>query len=109
MALKTARRGLGRGLAALIPESDFELLNTVARGDIAPSPLIENSLPPTNVSSSSFKLESVTKSKADVTKTVSQSGEVRYLTLDSIAANPFQPREMFSEQELEDLRLSLRG
>lgn len=85
---KNSRRGLGRGLSALIPESDFDLLSGVARGDIAPLPV-----KPVAVQTAS---------------TAPAPNDVRYLPLASLEANPFQPRQMFSEEELENLTASLR-
>ncbi len=86
-----AKRGLGRGLSALIPESDFDFLSGFARGDALPTlPTEPPALP------------------ATVTEPATTNGEVRYLAVDSIEANPFQPRQVFSEEELENLASSLR-
>ena len=107
MATKTSstRRGLGRGLAALIPESDFDLLSGVARGAIAPAPLEpfpavgaptrkDNEMTPAPLMASGNPDEKI--------------GEVRYLALSQIEPNPFQPRQIWSETELDDLATSIR-
>jgi len=102
MAQKTARRGLGRGLAALIPESDFDLLNTIARGQIAPAPLEKGALEKASAPQNAPPQPQVANSKEPA------SGDIRYLSIDSIEANPFQPRQVFSEEELANLADSIR-
>ena len=131
---RSTRRGLGRGLAALIPESDFDMLSDVARGSIAPSPVQEPIQEPIQqpkdekassqqgASESPAKSASSTQSAdkdAVAAKSTEQSasqenqqapdsGQVRYLALSQIEANPFQPRQVWNEAELEDLAASLR-
>jgi len=104
MALKTARRGLGRGLAALIPESDFDLLNTVARGEIAPAPIDQMG------ASSSVLDDAVTSvaASAPIASPGDVPGDIRYLPIETIEPNPFQPRQIFSEEELESLAASVK-
>lgn len=114
---RSPRRGLGRGLAALIPESDFDMLSDVARGTIAPSPI---ELPArTSVAQQSKSVEApvqeakrnknvVSASPENGSVTADISGQVRYLELSQIEANPFQPRQIWKESELEDLVASLR-
>lgn len=97
MAQKMARRGLGRGLAALIPESDFDLLNTVARGQIAPAPLD----PPAQNSEIALVIAATQNPSRE-------AGDIRYLAINCIEANPFQPRQVFAESELSDLAASIR-
>jgi ParB family chromosome partitioning protein len=96
---KTSKRGLGRGLSALIPEGDLDLLSGFARGTIAPAPL--------PVSSSDGTSPPAT-APAPAPATSDWNGAVRYLPVSRIEANPFQPRQVFSEIELEDLASSLR-
>lgn len=94
---KTVRRGLGRGISALIPETDLDLLSGFARGTIAPAPL-----PDSNPSQPTAAVSSLTAAS-------DWNGEsVRYLPVSLVEANPFQPRQVFSEAELEDLASSLR-
>ena len=45
---------------------------------------------------------------AQVDETTSLAGQVRYLALSQIEANPFQPRQVWNETELNDLAASLR-
>ena len=104
MATKTARRGLGRGLAALIPESDFDLLNTVARGEIAPLPIAES---PDGAAPAPAAVEvapnvAKTESSAEAAPAIS-TNDIRYLAIESVEPNPFQPPQVFSEEELEKL------
>ncbi len=109
MAQKTVRRGLGRGLAALIPESDFDLLNTVARGQIAPAPLEAPVETTATVETSAPEADSVAPSQSTgQTETVAPLNEVQYLPIDAVEANPFQPRQVFDETELADLAASIR-
>ncbi len=128
-SLRPARRGLGRGLSALIPESDFDMLSDVARGSIAPAPLEapaavqQESVGSSNKSTSSGKKMSEApddtasiEQKKDVEPDLAEgesapgelSGQVRYLRLSQIEANPFQPRQIWNEAELDDLAASLR-
>jgi ParB family chromosome partitioning protein len=99
---KPTRRVLGRGLAALIPESDFDILTTIARGDVSPEPIVQDM---------AGKASEVTEVDAE-TPDLESEGEVkkqdvRYLDTSSIEANPFQPRQVFSEAELQDLANSI--
>lgn len=117
---RSARRGLGRGLAALIPESDFDMLSDVARGSIAPSPLqaptaktakTQNRSPEkSDITNDSGDVAAVTVGTSNLTPAAETSsvGQVRYLTISQIEANPFQPRQIWNEAELNDLAESLR-
>ena len=126
---RSARRGLGRGLAALIPESDFDMLSDVARGTIAPSPIESPSKKSTvapdkdeidghssleNKGKKSKKVATSEPSNESTSAVVVNSslpdisGQVRYIELSQIEANPFQPRQVWKESELEDLAASLR-
>ena len=109
---RSSKRGLGRGLAALIPESDFDLLSGMARGNVEPAPLI----PPDAKNDNKQKKGKDTEKRANSADSTSEKvadnkplyGEVRYLKLSQIEANPFQPRQVWNESELEDLANSLR-
>ena len=106
---------LGR---ALFPESDFDLLSGVARGLVEPAPV--NAPPAKDKDDEKGK----GKGKQQKIKSVNASdnlsdegtpvavnahtGEVRYLDLSQIEANPFQPRQVWNEAELEDLANSIR-
>lgn len=131
----SSRRGLGRGLSALIPESDLDLLSGLARGDIAPQPVVPrraaepfprskqvDSSPEPGINTSlqgghqtgaarSEDQVSSPESGAEESKTpgtASRMEEIRYLPVGDIEPNPFQPRQVFSEEELEALSASLR-
>ena len=118
---RPTRRGLGRGLAALIPESDFDMLSDVARGSIAPAPLQAPPLPhETKPPQLTANLAAPSQPAGDVAGVAATSpaqvadanaplaGQVRYLALSQIEANPFQPRQVWNETELDDLAASLR-
>ena len=109
---RSARRGLGRGLAALIPESDFDMLSDVARGSIAPSPIqapVEEAQAPQEISQPSQKsAASQEQATPSDNKGAPDLGQVRYLALSQIESNPFQPRQVWNEAELDDLAASLR-
>ena len=100
------KRGLGRGLSALIPESesDFDLLSGIARGQIAPAPLISQG--PPSLSSENFATEKGEKSVSNETSGDGAS-RVQFLDITSIEANPWQPRQIFSEAELQELADSI--
>ena len=126
---RPARRGLGRGLSALIPESDFDMLSDVARGSIAPAPLeVPTNAPgepakPSSKSNAGEKKsgegpDAATSPRPDSPLQEGNSkakspdepatGTVQYLDLSQIEANPFQPRQIWNESELDDLAASLR-
>ena len=100
------RRGLGRGLSALIPESDFDFLNIIARGEVAPSPVQQTESPSPSAAEPVSVVPEGTPEPSDATTI--PSGEIRYLAIGSIEANPFQPRQVFSKEELENLAASVR-
>jgi len=101
---KIAKRGLGRGISALIPEMDLDLLSGFARGTIAPAPLPASSSRPDGFSSPNPP----SQKSAQATSSNWNGESVRYLPLSSVEANPFQPRQLFSEDELEELAASVR-
>jgi ParB family chromosome partitioning protein len=114
---KSARRGLGRGLSALIPESDFDMLNSVARGEVAAAPIITEvpaespvdqkpvDKTPVHEAPKTFRVGERTPESEGMN---TASAEIRYIAIDKIEANPFQPRQVFSEEELEDLAASIK-
>ena len=112
---RPTKRALGRGLAALIPESDFDMLSGVARGSVAPAPLQSEAAASTKKSKKPGALDdSKTSAPSQLSEHASDSADevgenrVRYLDLSQIEANPFQPRQVWNEAELDDLAASLR-
>jgi len=111
------KKGLGRGLAALIPDVDMEILRQVARGDMNERKILSNRsksrLDNTrDVVSTSFDVEE-NKEKKPVTVTFLDGKHKLDTTSINIAvgaieANPYQPRRFFQAQELEDLANSIR-
>lgn len=104
---KPTRRVLGRGLAALIPESDFDILTTIARGDVDPEPIVQDATAIEKDLEQKSDLESAAIETAEVPQKPGAAQDVRYVETASITANPFQPRQIFSEAELEDLANSI--
>lgn len=117
------KKGLGRGLSALIPDSDMEFLSRVARGDESVAPV---TLPPEAFRDSPPKPAKTPISGAsalgknggvDETSLDSQSltapsdgGAISPVFIDvvSIEANPYQPRRVFAPDEMRDLVASVR-
>jgi ParB family chromosome partitioning protein len=129
---KSAAKGLGRGLSALIPEADMEFLSRVARGDTTAAPVtptqdeqstpaesaIEPALKTKNAPSPVTTLqepESLSPSETPQhgedrntsADTVNESA-VQWLEISRIQPNPYQPRRSFSAQEMEELVASIR-
>jgi len=104
---QTNKRGLGRGLSALIPETDLDLLSGFARGTIAPAPLPARPSAKTG-EGDAFHMIAAPARAEDVPPTEWNGEMVRYLSVKAIEANPFQPRQVFAPQELSDLADSLR-
>ena len=102
--VRPAKRGLGRGLAALIPESDFDMLSGVARGSVEPAPLQA----PAKLGQVAAKTASQTAPDESMPSAELSNGTVRYVDISQIEANPFQPRQVWNEAELDDLAASLR-
>ena len=110
------KRALGRGLSALIPESDFDMLSGVARGIIDPSPLESPRSAKENVLSNSNKSDDKKVKVHDENIHLAsepqvaqvEDGTVQYIELEQIEPNPFQPRQVWSEEELENLADSIR-
>lgn len=114
-----AKKGLGRGLSALIPDDDMEFLSRVARGDellatAAPQDgvrqpareparaLAEHATPTPGAA------PGVTPADAGPANEQHTPGIVR-LQADSIEANPFQPRRSFGEADMAELVDSIRA
>ncbi|UNO40958.1 ParB/RepB/Spo0J family partition protein [Streptomyces sp. MST-110588] len=116
------RRGLGRGLAALIPPAQQTPEGTgpaVGRGTMSPSdvPVIVAdrgvaaakvaSLPKSPVSRETRAPVKEEAAAMEVIKEV-EGAHFAELPLDSITPNPRQPREVFDEVALEELVISIR-
>lgn len=79
--MANTKKGLGRGLSALIPDEDMSFLTRVARGvDIAPE-----------------------RGEGSV-----GAPDVQWIAPAAIAPNPFQPRRTFHPAELQELAASIR-
>lgn len=121
MALK---KGLGRGLSALIPENDMDMLRRVARGEETTESLPNtraDDLPATkqkrNSGSSLDGSESLTPQNSasepvlpPIASNIVETERKTPLLVDitSIRPNRFQPRRQFSESEMENLANSIR-
>lgn len=95
MTTKT-KKGLGRGLSALIPGADMEFLSRVARGDVSAEPV--EAAPDI----------SAPETAEPISATQANNAGVQQIALDDIEANPYQPRRTFSPAELDDLAASIR-
>jgi ParB family chromosome partitioning protein len=119
----TVRRGLGRGLSALIPDADMDFLSRVARGDeTAPAvPVARPARSTEQAKENSFRSETssvadipqdeqsaVPSARADTSDTQGQTAPVQWLPVNAIEANPYQPRRTFASQEMGDLVQSIR-
>jgi len=88
---RVEKRGLGRGLSALISPTAVAIA-TEPEETIVPSAAAAEPEPH--------------KNKDDVP---GESGQVRYVEIKDILNNPSQPRQTFSEEELEELSTSIRS
>jgi ParB family chromosome partitioning protein len=104
--MQKARKGLGRGLSALIPEADMDFLSRVARGD-------------NKTTEAKGKKATKTPKKAVAATTAASAPEPQkeehsiaalavHVPIESIEANPYQPRRTFSPQEMQELVDSIK-
>lgn len=111
MAVSKVKKGLGRGLSALIPDEDMEFLSRIARGDS--TPVIPQTAPATG------RQARKTPQRAQPAATGSaaqgsheepglESPHTQWLDVARIEANPFQPRRHFAPEEMNDLIESIR-
>jgi ParB family chromosome partitioning protein len=101
--MQKARKGLGRGLSALIPEADMDFLSRVARGDGK------------TTEAKGKKATKTPKKAATVPAPPEPEKEEHsiaalavHVPVDSIEANPYQPRRTFSPQEMQELVDSIK-
>src|SRR5438045_871346 len=97
-SMAVAKKGLGRGLSALIPGADMEFLSRVARG--------EHQIEP-----SAKEARMTTPSPVDVepAETRDERDSVaEWVSPEAIEPNPFQPRTTFPAEEMQDLVQSIR-
>lgn len=121
--MAATKKGLGRGLSALIPDDDMEFLSRVARGDMALSVTVaspvktdqtESSTAQKRNSTARSKVEGAlpTPSSTDNQPSESSSASSKtapvWIEIDSIQANPYQPRRTFAAEEMADLVASVR-
>lgn len=106
------RRGLGRGLGALIPTDVSELTSEAPSAPVAAPAVavIEKPAVPVQVDVSR---ETAPAAPAPVEEEAPDLSPVpgakfRVVPLDSIVVNPKQPREVFDEEALEELKASIR-
>ncbi len=127
-----AKKGLGRGLSALIPDDDMEFLSRVARGVAPAAPVagvpdqrlshhvVESHAAVSMASAGVGALqanpdEAITAQpgaedtalpRADVA--AEGAALTEWVDVSRIEANPYQPRRHFSQEELDDLAASIR-
>lgn len=111
--MTTTKRGLGRGLSALIPDNDMEFLTAVARSAIPAAPV--KSQRKKSASSGSTRSTSTEIQNeppfvvSDAVPELSQN-EVgaQFVSLNAISPNPYQPRRTFSDAEMQELVDSIK-
>ncbi len=113
--MQKVRRGLGRGLSALIPDADMDFLTRIARGDANDTSGTKSALR-TQKEKASTVTNKGAKSSASSTFSqqplLSNSQELQSLSelvpIEQIEANPYQPRRTFSDEEMQDLSNSVK-
>jgi ParB family chromosome partitioning protein len=95
----SAKKGLGRGLSALIPNADMEFLSRVARGEAE-----QHRVASPDLASS----EATASDEASPSAHDSFREGVQWIAVDDAGPNPYQPRRVFSPVELEELTASIR-
>ena len=115
--MPTQRRGLGRGLGALIPAGPPHQATAADRAPTDPASQAGSSADHGNgaprespVSTFLFRREPVESTGADgqVSADATGVGYFAQLPLDSVRPNPRQPRQVFDEEELAELVHSIR-
>jgi ParB family transcriptional regulator, chromosome partitioning protein len=111
--MAVTKKGLGRGLSALIPDSDMEFLSRVARGDDSlsvtlPAEAFRDSTS-TSVITVNGEVEQ-SNEQAEIVTPQAIAPENTPVLLDAtlIEANPYQPRRIFAPDEMRDLVASVR-
>ncbi len=112
--MAVAKKGLGRGLSALIPD-DIEFLSRIARGDdvldapVAPRRRASARAPRGADDSSEQHLTEVEAEPLDASAVPGAPDRVvEWVPLSAIEANPFQPRRTFNDVEMQELVESVR-
>ncbi|MDQ3815204.1 MAG: ParB/RepB/Spo0J family partition protein [Armatimonadota bacterium] len=118
-----ARKGLGRGLSALIPDSDMDFLSRVARGEAAVVPVT----PPPGAEQPIARVDALAESTQSLntpddtrpdareaaiptefsSKAVSEATPI-WVEIERVETNPYQPRRLFSPEEMQELVESVR-
>lgn len=134
--MQKARKGLGRGLSALIPDADMSFLTRVARGDAPDVLSAQISAPPIKAATKpvpakrrealqtkhSGEVEAPEVPHTQHIETQEQTGPTsvvrasqnslislsEMVPLSQIEANPYQPRHRFSEEEMQELAASIK-
>lgn len=115
--MQKARKRLGRGLSALIPDADMEFLSRVARGELPPAPSTESENDTQKVNKPGITSPPRKPSRKTPSKKArplspdsgieTDEGQVEYIPIRAIEPNPYQPRRTFSAEELEELSQSI--
>jgi len=102
-----AKKGLGRGLSALIPDGEMDMMSAIARSDSLNKSTQKG--PRATTSARSGRVSSAAKPGADTPDEVTSLMNLTQLVdVGLIEANPFQPRRHFAPEEMEDLVESIR-
>jgi ParB family chromosome partitioning protein len=120
--MATIKKGLGRGLSALIPEQDMERLRQVVRGEGSKAAVSQEKSSRKNTDgkkqASAAPLIIVEEAPIVANQAADAPAPVIYndndavvatrVAINSIEANPYQPRRFFQPEELSDLADSIR-
>ena len=103
------KKGLGRGLSALIPDDDMEFLSRMARGDISLAvPVVTPTAPAIHsIATAPETSTSARFASADTSVSHVENTPV-WVEIAAIEANPYQPRRSFAVEEMADLVASVR-
>jgi len=96
--MAVAKKGLGRGLSALIPGADMDFLSRVARGEH-------------QIQSSADAAAAPAQPESDREPAAERDarGAAEWVKPEEIEPNPFQPRTHFPAEEMQDLVQSIRN
>ena len=116
--MATTKKGLGRGLSALIPDEDMDFLSRMARGDaslaVPLTPPLIGTEPPTVKQSALHQqrpaqnVEKMASAEGDQERGNALPTSPAWVGHSEIEANPYQPRRTFSREEMSDLIASVK-
>ncbi|HEY0072800.1 MAG TPA: ParB/RepB/Spo0J family partition protein [Abditibacteriaceae bacterium] len=112
--MATTKRGLGRGLSALIPDDDMEFLSRMARGDASLTISLADSIPHEASTAASQNTKKAPTDAPEIGLSLAPEEQAKlqnnpvWVSHSSIEANPYQPRRFFALEEMSDLVASVK-